>query len=136
VFVGALFMLARRTGATPAVAGLACVIYATGVHYLFFDSMFIYQTAALPFLVLAVWASRGWNLRDRRTWPFAMFGLLSIAMVTVSHHVTALITVGTLALVAACDVIFGRKPRQWAAFVLAAVAAAVIAASSDTSVRR
>ncbi len=128
VLVGALFMLARRTGASAGVAGLACVVYATGMHYLFFDSMYIYQTAALPFLLLAVWASRAWRPRDLRTLPFGVLGLVAIAVVTVTHHVTALATVGTLALIAACDLLFGRRPRRWAAAVLALVAAAAVAA--------
>jgi hypothetical protein len=128
VFVGAVFMLARRTGTSTAVAGLACVIYATGMHYLFFDSMYIYQTAALPFLVLAIWASRCWRVSDRRTWPFGLLGLASIALVGVSHHITAFFTIGALALIAACELGFGGKPRQWATLVLAVVAAASIAA--------
>jgi hypothetical protein len=128
VLVGALFMLARRTGASAGVAGLACVVYATGMHYLFFDSMYIYQTAALPFLLLAIWASRAWRPRDPRTLPFGVLGLAAIAVVTVTHHVTALVTVGTLALIAACDLLFGRRPRRWAAAVLALVAAAAVAA--------
>jgi hypothetical protein len=127
VLVGALFMLARRTGASAGVAGLACVIYATGTHYLFFDSMYLYQTAALPYLVLAVWAARGWRLRQPRTLPFAVLGVTAIAVVTVTHHITALITVATLGLVAASDVAVGRRPRRWATTVLALVAAAAVA---------
>jgi hypothetical protein len=128
VFVGALFMLARRTGVGPAVAGTACVIYATGIHYLFFDSMYIYQTAALPFLVLAVWASRRWRVADRMTWPFGVFGAVSIVVVSVSHHVTALVTVATLALIAACEFVAGRRARPRETLLLALVGLATVAA--------
>ena len=41
-----------RASNSPAVAGVACATYATALHYLFFNSMFLYQTAALPFFML------------------------------------------------------------------------------------
>ncbi len=71
-FIAALFATIRRAGGSPEIAGAACIIYATALHYVFFDSMFIYQTAALPFMMLAIWASRLWHHRDRANWPAAV----------------------------------------------------------------
>src|SRR3954471_8115021 len=41
VFVGVLFAAVLRTSDSPAAAGVACAIYATALHYLFFNSMYL-----------------------------------------------------------------------------------------------
>lgn len=102
-FVGALFMMVRRAGGSPSMAGAACAIYATSLHYLFFDSMYIYQTAALPFLMVVVWATRAWRRDEPGYLPYALVGGVAVIVVAVSHHVTAVVMVGTLALLVACD---------------------------------
>ncbi|HEY1488023.1 MAG TPA: hypothetical protein VGF84_18090, partial [Micromonosporaceae bacterium] len=94
ILVGAIFMLVRRCGGGPTLAALTCVVYATGLHYLFFDSMYAYQTAALPFLVLAIWAVRR---RD------PIVAVIAILIVTVSHHVTGLVLMFALAGLAILD---------------------------------
>ncbi|MGC9668704.1 hypothetical protein ACNTMW_19375 [Planosporangium sp. 12N6] len=128
VFVGALFMMVRAGGGSPSLAGATCVIYATALHYLFFNAMYLYQTAALPFLMLAIWATRGWRRREPGFVPYAVVGVVSVVIVAVSHHITAMVMVGTLALLAGCDLVFpGRHPRR-STVVLAGTAAAVVAA--------
>jgi hypothetical protein len=126
-FIGLLFMVVRRTGGSPELAGVVCVIYATALHYLFFDSMFIYQTAALPFLMLTVWASRMWRPGERRTLPYLVLSVLSLAGVTVSHHVTAAATVATLALIGGCEAVMSR-PRRWHTLIIAGIGALLITA--------
>lgn len=126
-FVGVLFILVRSTGGSPALAGTACLLYATGLHYLFFDSMYIYQTAALPFLMLAVWASRRWRPASRENLPYAVVCLVSVAVTAVSHHVTAVFTVVTLLMIGLCEAVFGRA-RRWAMLGLAGGAALIVAA--------
>ncbi len=128
VFVGALFMLVRSAGGTPPLAGATCAIYATALHYLFFDSMYLYQTAALPFLVLAIWVTRRWRWREPGFAPYAVVGLVSVAVVTVSHHITALAMVGTLSLLALADLVFPRRTRRWSSLVLAGTAIVAVAA--------
>ena len=123
VFVGALFAAVLRASNSPAVAGVACAVYATALHYLFFNSMYLYQTAALPFVLLTVWAVRRW--RTEGGWPFAAVAVLSIAMTTVSHHVTAVALVVTLLLLGGAELATSR-PRRWSALVMPAVAAAVV----------
>jgi len=126
-FIGALFMLVRSTGGGASLAGTTCVIYATALHYLFFDSMYLYQTAALPFLMLAVWAVRRWRSASQGTWPYAVVCLVSVAVAVVSHHVTAAVTVGTLVLIGLCEVVFAR-PRRWGLLALSGVAVLMAAA--------
>jgi hypothetical protein len=124
-FVGALFMVVRSTGASPALAGTTCVLYATALHYLFFDSMYIYQTAALPFLMLAIWASRKWRAPYRVNLPYAVLCLLAVAVTTVTHHVTAVVLAGTLLMIGLCEAVFGRR-RRWAVLALAAAAGLIV----------
>ncbi|MEN3305799.1 MAG: hypothetical protein V7603_2001 [Micromonosporaceae bacterium] len=121
LLVATLFMLVVRTSGSVRLAALSCVVYATGLHYLFFDSMYGYQTAALPFLLLAVWASRA--LRQGG-WPVLVVGLVAILVTTVSHHVSALVLVATLALLAAAELVLrGSNKARGLAFAAAALLA-------------
>jgi hypothetical protein len=122
IFVGALFAVVARASGSPAVAGLTCVLYATALHYLFFNSMYLYQTAALPFLMLTVWAVQRW--RSGGGPQFAAIALLAMFVTTISHHVTAFVTVATLSLLAVSDLLSGGRPRRWSA--LAAPVAALL----------
>jgi hypothetical protein len=126
-FVGVLFMVVRSTGGSPALAGTTCVLYATALHYLFFDSMYIYQTAALPFLMLAVWGMRKWRGAARADLPYAVVCLVAVAAVAVSHHVTAAVTVLTLVMIGACEAIWGR-PRRWSLLAVSGIAALIVGA--------
>jgi hypothetical protein len=123
VFVGVLFAAVLRASNSPAVAGVACATYATALHYLFFNSMFLYQTAALPFFMLTVWATRRW--REGGGWPFALLAVVSIGVTTVSHHVTAFALVATMLLLGITELARERRPR-WSALVMPAVALAAV----------
>ena len=125
VFVGMLFMAALRASRSPAVAGVACALYATAMHYLFFNSMFLYQTAALPFFMLTIWATRRWL--SGSGWPFAFLAVISICVTTVSHHVTAFALVATLFLLAVTELVIGR-PRRWKVLAIPLTSLAVLAA--------
>ncbi|MEU8613997.1 hypothetical protein AB0C29_39020 [Actinoplanes sp. NPDC048791] len=125
VFVGVLFAVVLRASNSPAVAGVACATYATALHYLFFNSMFLYQTAALPFFMLAIWAVRRWRAEGGRM--FAALAVVSMALTTVSHHVTALALVATLLLLAVAELVVDQ-PRRWSALAMPGAAAVVVAA--------
>jgi hypothetical protein len=124
-FVGALYAAALRAGGSPAIAGVTCVTYATALHYLFFNSMYLYQTAALPFLMLAVWATRRWRAGGGP--PFAAVAVLAAAVTTVCHHVTAFALVATLTLLAAAELATAR-PRRWSALAMPGAALAIVVA--------
>jgi hypothetical protein len=125
IFVGVLFAAVLRASNSPAVAGVACATYATALHYLFFNSMFLYQTAALPFFILAIWATRRW--RQEGGWPFAFLVVVAICMTTVSHHVTAFALVVTLLMFGITE-LYTEKPRRWSALIMPGVAAVIVAA--------
>ena len=123
VFVGWLFAAVLRASDSPAMAGVACVTYATAMHYLFFNSMFLYATAALPFFMLTVWAHRRWRTGggDR----FLALAALGITMTVISHHVTAFALVTTLLLLSLTELALER-PRPWATLTVPALALAVV----------
>jgi hypothetical protein len=125
VFVGLLFATVLRASNSPAVAGVACVTYATALHYLFFNSMFLYQTAALPFFMLTIWAVRRWRIDGGGR--FAWIAVASMALTTMSHHVTAFALVATLLLLAVAE-LTTERPRRWKALVMPAAAALVVSA--------
>jgi hypothetical protein len=141
VFVGVLFACVLRTSNSPAVAGVACATYATALHYLFFSSMFLYQTAALPFFMLAIWANRRW--REEGGKLFVVVAAGAIAMTTVSHHVTAFALIATLFLLGVTELITdrpglprrlrrtapeGRGRRRWSALAMPAASLGIVAA--------
>ncbi|HEY0533223.1 MAG TPA: hypothetical protein VGD29_16670 [Actinoplanes sp.] len=122
--VAALYVAVLRSSRSPAVAGVACVVYATSLHYLFFNSMYLYQTGGLVFLMLTVWAARRFRAGDGR-----QFGLLAAAgtvLTTVCHHVTAGALVLTLLLIGLAEV-GTTRPRPWKTLILPVGAAAVVA---------
>jgi hypothetical protein len=126
LFVAALFALVLRVSDSPAIAGVACVVYATALHYLFFNSMYLYATGALPFLMVAVWAVRRW--RTGGGVPFAGLALACMFAATATHHVTAFMLTATLALVGVTELVVGGRPRRWTALVMPAAAFAIVAA--------
>ncbi len=125
IFVGWLFAAVLRASNSPAMAGVACVTYATAMHYLFFNSMFLYATAALPFFMLTVWAHRRWRSGGGRR--FLALAVLGIAMTTVSHHVTAFALVATLVLLSVTEVALER-PRPWHSLLTPVAALTVVCA--------
>ncbi len=56
LFVGVLFLLFRYVSGSHRIAGVALLLYASESLFQSFDSMFVYQTLALPFLGLTVLA--------------------------------------------------------------------------------
>ncbi|MFC4071504.1 hypothetical protein [Actinoplanes subglobosus] len=125
LFVGLLFAAVLRASNSPAMAGVACVTYATAMHYLFFNSMFLYATAALPFFMLTVWAHRRWRTGGGHL--FLALTVLGIAMTTVTHHVTAFALVATLLLLAGTELVLER-PRPWATLIAPGIALAAVSA--------
>jgi hypothetical protein len=125
VFVGALYATVCRASGSSVIAGVTCVLYATALHYLFFNSMYLYQVAALPFLMLTVWAAQRW--RAGGGLAYAATAAIAMFVTTVGHHVTAFVTVATLTLLAGCELLTGRRARRWSALLVPAAALAIVA---------
>jgi hypothetical protein len=124
LLVCALYVLCLRIRADWRVATVACVIYAANPHFMFFDAMYIYQSLALPFLLLAVWALRLLRLPGRAAARWAVM-LIAIGVVTVSHPITSFVLVallGSLAAAGSGRPRPGRELRPVAAWLVATAA--------------
>ena len=124
LLVCALYVLCLRIRADWRVATVACVIYAANPHFMFFDAMYIYQTLALPFLLLAVWALRLLRLPGHAAARWAVL-LIAIGVVTVSHPITSFVLVALLGSLAAAGLGRsrpGRELRPVAAWLVATAA--------------
>ena len=86
--------------------------------------MYLYQTAALPFFMVAIWAARRWRAGAGR--PFLAIAVVGIGLTTVSHHVTALALVGTLVLLGVTEYLTEpSRPRH--ALTVPVIAVVIVA---------
>ncbi|HEY8601583.1 MAG TPA: hypothetical protein VIL85_24360 [Thermomicrobiales bacterium] len=85
----ALYLFYERIGGSSRVAGLAALLYLSNPKLIFFDAQFSYESLALPFALLALFA-----LTRRRASAPGWFGLTLVAFVglggtIVTHHLTS-----------------------------------------------
>ncbi len=139
LFVYVLYIIFREVSNSYRIGGVAVLCYACNPHFASFDSMFLYQTLALPFLGLTLLAA--WHLGSRqalgeRVGWLSLAVLMAVATV-VTHHVTSYVLVATLAVVSLVGLLTGnRTTAAWTAFLalLSAVAAIgwLVFAAPDT----
>jgi hypothetical protein len=116
LFVYALYVFFREISRSYRVGGVAVLCYASNPHFVSFDSMFLYQTQALPFIALTLLAA--WHLSSRRATGrrsgWLGFAVLLIAATTVTHHVTSFVLVITLGIVCLTGLLTGdRSTAVW-----------------------
>ena len=129
LFVCVLFVLFRYVSGSHRVAGVALLLYSSESLFQSFDSMFVYQTLALPFLgltVLAVYRLAASQAPGRLGW-FTV-GALSAFATVVTHHVASYLLVATLEVIT-LGALLARDRRlvTWAS-ILALVSAAAFGA--------
>jgi hypothetical protein len=128
VLVGlCLYFLVLEVFGRPRIAAFAAVIYATGPHYQFFDSYFIYQTVALPFLLLSLLAVV--KMMKSKGGVANAWGAVAIAagaVTVVSHHITSYALVGLLLLFVVVQLFLPRPARSWRVPVVLLVVAAMV----------
>lgn len=101
-----LTMLVTRSSRAAAIAGL---LYVANPQFLFFNSQYSYQTLALPLAVFTVYA---FATRPRGRWWALILPLAGLAMVVVTHHVTAMLLVAAFAVWLMFDAGLGRAHRR------------------------
>ncbi len=130
LFVCTLFVLFRYVSGSHRVAGVALLLYASESLFSSFDSMFVYQTLALPFLgltVLATYRLAAPQAAGHRAGWFTV-AVLSACTTVVTHHVTSYLLVATLELVTLGALLTrDRRLAAWAS-ILALVSAAAFGA--------
>jgi hypothetical protein len=98
LFVCVLFVLFRHVSGSHRIAGVALLLYASESLFQSFDSMFVYQTLALPFFgltLLAVYRLAAPQAAGSRAGWFTVAALSAFATVA-THHVTSYLLVATL----------------------------------------
>jgi hypothetical protein len=129
LFVCVLFVLFRYVSGSHRIAGVALLLYSSESLFQSFDSMFVYQTLALPFLgltVLGVYRLAAPQAAGRLGW-FTLAALSAFATV-VTHHVASYLLVATLEVITLGALLArDRKLVAWAS-ILALVSAAAFAA--------
>lgn len=110
---GALLLFFREVSQTSRVACIGVMLYMLSPQIHYFDASFVYENVALPFLVLSIFFSIRFASHQRgRYQNFA--GLLAcVAIAVMTHHVSAIATVGVLAGVALISSLF-RDTRSLA----------------------
>jgi hypothetical protein len=130
LFVCTLFVIFRYVGGSHRVAGVALLLYSSESLFQSFDSMFVYQTLALPFLgltVLATYRLAAAQAGERRAGWFTVAVLAACATV-VTHHVTSYLLVATLEVITLGALLTrDRRLAAWAS-VLALISAAAFGA--------
>jgi hypothetical protein len=130
LFVCTLFVLFRYVGGSHRVAGVALILYSSESLFQSFDSMFVYQTLALPFFgltLLATYRLAAPQAAGHRAGWFTV-AVLSACATVVTHHVTSYLLVATLELITLGALLTrDRRLAAWAS-VLALVSAAAFGA--------
>jgi hypothetical protein len=130
LFVCVLFVLFRQVSGSHRIAGVAVLLYAAESLFQSFDSMFVYQTLALPFLglaVLAVGRLAAPRAAGSRLGWFTVAALSAFATVA-THHVTSCLLVATLEIITLGALLTrDRALAAWAS-ILALLSAAAFAA--------
>jgi hypothetical protein len=128
VLVGVcLYFLVVELSGRPRVAAFAAVIYATGPHYQFFDSYFIYQTIAIPFFLLSLLAVV--KMLKAKGGTANAWGVVAVAcgaVTVVSHHVTSYVLVAVLLAFSVAQLFLPRETRTWRVPALFGVIAAMV----------
>ncbi|GAA3597646.1 hypothetical protein GCM10022223_11020 [Kineosporia mesophila] len=122
-----LAIVERVTGSTR-VGAVAGVVYACNPQLLFFNSQFSYQTLALPLAVLTVYLVIS---RRRGTRLSLILPLMTMAAVSVTHHVTAGLLMISFVIWWSLELVLRRKHENEATAlaVLAGSGAALLAAT-------
>lgn len=98
VGVLALFLLFEAVSGSARVAGIAALVYMANPNFTPFDAQFAYESLALPFAALTVYAFvRAARVGGGERACFAAVAVLGLGLVTVTHHVTTYVLVAFLA---------------------------------------
>lgn len=93
----ALYLLLERATHSPQVAGLGTLAYTAAPNFLFFTGEVSYESLGLPLAVAAMCAIVAWTQEPSgRRLAWAIGGLVLIAAVIPTHHMTSYVLIGAL----------------------------------------
>ncbi len=126
LLVLALFLFYLRIGRSARIAGVAAFIYMANPNFLFFQAQFAYESLAVPFAVLALYAvARYVDGADPRLRSWLIVGT-AIAATVITHHVTSFALFAFLTLWCVAAFLVERRIRKTTAPVMPAVLTGVL----------
>jgi hypothetical protein len=129
LFILLLYVLYRDIAHSHRIAGVAALIYSSTPALSFFNSMFVYETLAQAFLVIALLAGRRASLlrhpREQAGW--LAVAVLAILATVITHHATSYVLVATLALVSTAALLTGHRRAAAPLAALTLISAAAVA---------
>ncbi len=125
LLAGCILLLLRAVTQSSRIACIGVLLYLLNPHGQYFDTSFHYETVAMPFVVLALFfAVRFATRHDNRCESFAGV-LASVAIVVITHHVSAFAALGLLTAIG-LGVFAFRDTRRLALPIAACVAAGML----------
>jgi hypothetical protein len=125
-----LYLLYQQAGGSSRVAALGTLLYMTNPNFLYFDAQFAYESLALPFAVLTLFAiaCRDRLPRGQRVGA-TLLVCMCIIMVVITHHLTSYALTAFLAIWVVSGLCFVRgRPRTdvpiWPLLLTAVLASA------------
>jgi hypothetical protein len=106
LLAASILLLFREVSQSSRVACIGVILYLLSPQIHYFDTSFVYENVALPFMALSVFFSIRFATHQRRRYQ-SFAGLLAcVAMAVMSHHSTAIVTVAVLAGIALASWLF------------------------------
>ena len=120
LMVLALYLFYEQITMSSRMAGIATMIYMTNPHFLFFDAIFSYETLALPIATFMFYALARYDALSNGKYRWMLLvAWLTLAALTITHHMTDFVFLALLALWAIISMRRGRGMRViLAAFAL------------------
>ncbi|MCW2688300.1 MAG: hypothetical protein JWR37_3190 [Mycobacterium sp.] len=101
-----ILLLFREVSQSSRVACIGVTVYMLSPQVHYFDTSFVYETVALPFLALSIFFSIRFAIHQGGRYQSFVGLLACVAIVVMTHHLSALATVGLLASIALATSLF------------------------------
>lgn len=105
---GCILLLFRELSRSSYIASIGTLMYMLNPHASFFNTSFLYEAPALPFGILAILCTIRFATRTQTRHRYFFGALICVALVVMTHHVTALSTVAIMAAVSITAAILPR----------------------------
>jgi hypothetical protein len=139
ILIVALFLVFEEGFSSAWLAGIGVAIYMMNPSFLFFSSTFVYESLAIALSVVLILVTLRRQRASRPTLARYTIAAATLCVVLVlTHHVTTLVTIGILSVMAISSRILGRDPvaarraAEVAAFLAAAFLIWLIVAAQAT----
>lgn len=112
LLAGCTILLFREVSASSRIACMAALLYMLNPHAPYFATSYVYETVALPFMVLALYFSIRFAKCEKGGYPqFAAFAAC-FAIVVVTHHASVIFALELLAAMTVGIMFFRRGSRM------------------------